>query len=109
MAGQYRGTHCSVLLLDGLIARRYPTRYGDRIQVAILVPVHPPVYAVGMIDPNTVDPFVSTEKEIEVDAKTAAAIEKGIEAADEVRVVSNEKVRKLVPEWISKFSTPNRP
>jgi len=61
-----------------------------------------------MIDPEIVDPFVSTEEEIEVDASTAAAIEKGIEAADEGRVVSSEQVRKLIPEWISKFSTPNR-
>jgi len=62
-----------------------------------------------MIDPKTVDPFISTEEEIQVDAETAAAIEKGIEAADEGRVVSSEQVRKLIPEWISKFSTPNRP
>jgi predicted transcriptional regulator len=52
------------------------------------------------------DLFVSTEDEVEVDAKTAAAIERGIKAADEGRVVSSEHVRKLIPQWVSKFSTP---
>jgi predicted transcriptional regulator len=52
------------------------------------------------------DFFESTEDEIEVDARTAAAIEHGIKAADEGRVVSSEEVRKLIPQWISKFSTP---
>ena len=53
------------------------------------------------------DPMVSTE-EVEVDPETAAAIDRGIRAADEGRVVSSEKVRELIPEWISKFSTPNQ-
>ena len=51
--------------------------------------------------------MVSGEAEIEVDAETSAAIERGIRAADEGRVVSSEEVRKLVAEWISKSSTRN--
>jgi predicted transcriptional regulator len=59
-----------------------------------------------MADTDSVDPFVSTE-EVEVDEETAAAIELGIRAADEGRCVSSEEVRKLIPVWISKFSTRN--
>ena len=76
------------------------------ISIALL---RSPMYDVDMIDPKATDPFVSGEEEIEVDTETAAAIEKGIEAADEGRVVTSEQVRKMIPEWISKFSTPNRP
>jgi predicted transcriptional regulator len=55
------------------------------------------------------DPMVSTEEEVEVDARTAAAIDRGVRAANEGRVVSSEEVRKLIPQWISKFSTPKQP
>ncbi len=68
-----------------------------------------PLYVISMADSKTIDSFVSTDEEVEVDADTAAAIERGIRAADEGRVVSSEEVRKRIPQWISKFSTPNRP
>jgi predicted transcriptional regulator len=54
------------------------------------------------------DPMVSTEDAIEVDAETAAAIDRGIAAADEGRTLSSQEVRKLIPLWISKFSTQNQ-
>ena len=44
-------------------------------------------------------------EEVEVDAKTLAAIDRGAADADEGRVVSLEEVRKLVPQWISKFES----
>ena len=60
-----------------------------------------------MVEPKP-DPMISTEKEVEVDAETAAAIDRGIRAVEEGRAVSSEGVRKLIPQWISKFSTPNQ-
>ena len=54
-----------------------------------------------MADGKALDPLVLAEQEVEVDAETAAAIERGIRAADEGRVVPAEEVRKLIPQWIS--------
>ena len=60
-----------------------------------------------MAEANPTDPFVSTD-EVEVDDETLSAIDRGIRAADEGRVVSSEEVRKLIPQWIARFSTPNQ-
>ena len=61
-----------------------------------------------MADGKAIDPLVSSEPEVEVDAETAAAIERAIRAADQGRVVSAEEVRKLIPQWISNLFTPNQ-
>lgn len=61
-----------------------------------------------MVDTRVSEPLISTEPEVEVDAETAAAIERGIRAADEGRVVPAEEVRQLIPQWISRSSTPSR-
>lgn len=46
---------------------------------------------------------VPVTEEVEVDAETMAAIDRGIADADAGRVVPLEEVRKLLPQWISKF------
>jgi predicted transcriptional regulator len=63
----------------------------------------------GMGELKNSDPFVSTEAEVEVDAETAAAIEKGLKDAEEGRVVPADEVHQLIPQWISKFSIPKQP
>jgi predicted transcriptional regulator len=62
-----------------------------------------------MAELKSIDPFVSTEPEVEVDAETAAAIEKGLQDAREGRVVPADEVHKLIPKWISRFSTRKQP
>jgi predicted transcriptional regulator len=49
----------------------------------------------GMVDPE----------KVEVDAETLAAIDRGIQDADEGRKVSIDEVRKMIPKWISKFES----
>ncbi len=63
-----------------------------------------PLYGESMVDLKLQQP--ATE-EVEVDAEAAAAIQRGIKAAEEGRTVPAEEVRKLIPQWISKFSTRN--
>lgn len=52
---------------------------------------------------------VPVEEEVELDADTLAAIDRGIEDADGGRVVAVDEVRKMIPEWISKFESLRRP
>ena len=42
---------------------------------------------------------------VEVDPETLAAIDRGIEDADEGRTVCIEEVRQTIPQWISKFES----
>ena len=55
------------------------------------------------------DLFVSTEEEVEVDAETQAAIDRGLRDAEEGRGVPPEQVRELLSKWISNFSTETKP
>ena len=51
---------------------------------------------------KSADQFTSTEEEVEVDEETLAAIDRGIKAADEGRVVPLEEVRRRMQEWPTK-------
>jgi hypothetical protein len=63
-------------------------------------------YPTGMIDLKLEEPVT---EEIEVDAETLAAIDRGLKAADRGETVSLEDARKMIPRWISKFeSRPRR-
>jgi predicted transcriptional regulator len=42
---------------------------------------------------------------VKVDAETLAAIDRGIKDADEGRTVPIDQVRKMIPQWISKFES----
>jgi predicted transcriptional regulator len=48
---------------------------------------------------------VPATDDVEVDAETLAAIDRGIKDADEGRTVSIDEVRKMIPQWISKFES----
>ena len=55
---------------------------------------------VTKIDFNDPAPFPQEE-----DAETLAAIDRAIEQADAGRLVPLEEVRKMIPEWITKFES----
>jgi predicted transcriptional regulator len=58
-----------------------------------------------MSETKPADLFASTQQEIEVDEETLAAIDRGIKAADEGRVVPLEEVRRRMQEWNTKSSS----
>jgi predicted transcriptional regulator len=48
---------------------------------------------------------VPATDEVNVDAETLAAIDRGITDADEGRTVPLDDVRKMIPKWISRFES----
>jgi predicted transcriptional regulator len=48
---------------------------------------------------------VPVTDKVKMDAATLAAIDRGIKDADEGRIVPIDEVRKMIPEWISKFES----
>ena len=48
---------------------------------------------------------VPVTEEVEVDAETLLAIDRGIKDANEGRTVSIDEARKMIPKWISKFKS----
>jgi predicted transcriptional regulator len=50
---------------------------------------------------------VPVTDEVEVSPETLVAVDDGIADADNGRTVPIDEVRKLIPEWISKFESQN--
>ena len=48
---------------------------------------------------------VPATDDVEVDAETLAAIDRGIKDADEGRTISIDEVRKMIPRRITKFES----
>ena len=57
-----------------------------------------------MSDLKMIDLLEAADDNFEEDEATLAAIDAGIRDADAGRVVSLEEVRKLIPQWIAKYS-----
>jgi predicted transcriptional regulator len=62
------------------------------------------VSEVKKLDFNEPVPILDVEDEV-----TLAAIDRGVKAADEGRVVPSEKVRERMREWLTKSSSPKTP
>jgi hypothetical protein len=52
-----------------------------------------------------VDPFVSTEPQVEVDAATSRVLKQRIKTAAEGRLVSPKSARERIQRWLSKSAT----
>ena len=57
---------------------------------------------------NMDDLFTAAEGPVEVDEETRAAIDEGIQVAEQGRVTAAEDVPALLSQWISNLSTPSR-
>jgi predicted transcriptional regulator len=55
-----------------------------------------------------IDPFISTEEEVEIDAETKAAIQRGIEDADAGKVITLDDARERMKQWLSRSSSPKQ-
>jgi hypothetical protein len=58
-----------------------------------------------MSKPERVDPFVSNEAEVKVDAATSRILTQRIKSASEGRTVSATAARQRIHRWLSKSST----
>ncbi|MBV9155607.1 MAG: hypothetical protein JO097_05050 [Acidobacteriaceae bacterium] len=73
------------------------------MQLSICAFVHI-TYVKGMTETG-IDPFASTESELELDAETSRILEERIESADVGRLPPAEEARQRMEEWLSKSGT----
>jgi hypothetical protein len=57
-----------------------------------------------MSKPERIDPFVSGESEVKVDAATSRILKQRIKSASEGRTVSARAARQRIHRWLSKSS-----
>ena len=62
-----------------------------------------------MDNSQALDPFISTEPAVELDAETNRILAERIQSADQGRLVSAEVARQRIQECLSKFSTTKTP
>jgi len=58
-----------------------------------------------MAKAKSIDPFVCNEPAVEVSPSTNRILKQRIKTADEGRLVSAEKARQRIQQWLSKSST----
>ena len=63
------------------------------------------IYVEDMSKPQRIDPFISSEAEVKVDATTSRILRQRIKSADEGRTVSATAARQRIHRWLSKSST----
>ena len=54
---------------------------------------------------KSIDPFVSTEPEVEVDAAISRILKQRMKSADQGRLVPAKEARQQIHQWLSKSST----
>jgi hypothetical protein len=54
---------------------------------------------------KSIDPFVCDEPAVEISAATSRILKQRMKSADEGRLVSAEKARQRMQQWLSKSST----
>ena len=72
----------------------------------MIAPAQDQDYRKGTAEVKKVDFNDSVPLTEEEDEETLAAIDRGIKAADEGRVVSSEEARRRMQEWLTKSSSP---
>lgn len=68
-----------------------------------------PRYCEGMAKAKSIDPFVCNEPEVEISPATSRVLKQRMKTADEGRLVSTEKARQRIQQWLSRSSTTKTP
>jgi len=82
-----------------------PTVRGCQAVQAPFAPSADPGYREGMAQAKSLDPFVCDEPAVEVNPATARILKQRMKNADEGRLVSGEKARRRIQQWLSKSAT----